>query len=1140
MNRRAETGGSTEMNTTRAKRKHVVKLATLATTATLIFAALGGSAAEGATGPLLQIKTTWGDTSLKPGGEGQVEVQVRNVGDAPGAAEELTITDQLPAGVTVTGIRWDGEIGDLSFVCSGVGTGTATCSIPSDPFIAELAPAPGTGAAFLFPAPSGYLPPIFIDVAIDPGVSGTGINTATVSGGGAPTDTDVDPIPFGQVQPPFDVIPSSFEADFFDAGYPFGSPSRQAGDRPFELRVNFDFTHETGISTIDGRHYITANGAIKDVEVTLPRGFSGNPESTPKCDPVDFGETGISLSATQCPPDTQVGYLNVLMKEGTTRKNARGNFYNTNETLTRVPIYNLEPPTGVPADFGFNAGTYVLGHIYPNLDPAQNYAIKTSTPNISSLVRVRGSEVTFWGVPADPAHDKFRYFVGVPSDSPSVGAPWGSAAIRPLLTNPVDCGFDNGGARIRVDSYNDPGNFTPVQEYGNPLNVEGCDDPRFRFEPEVSLQPTNKDAGAPTGLAVHLEVPQRSDEVEDATDLYAENEEVKAIPTPPMKKAVVTLPQGMTVNPAAAQGLASCSPEQIGLGTDKPVTCPDSSQYGTLTLHTPILPVDEQPEGWVYIAKQNDNPFHNFLSLYLVIQEPDRGILVKVPGRVDLDPATGQITTTFDDLPQFPLEDMEMNLKGGLRAGLVNPQTCGKKTIEATFYSWHDPSTPHTVKSNYQVTQNADGTPCHQSLGDRPFNPQLAGGTVNNLAGSFSPLELEFSRTDLEQELSVAEGTAPPGLLASLKGVGRCSDAAIAAAADPLRTGSEEINNPSCPADSLVGTVDAGAGVGQVLTYVKGKVYLAGPYKGAPLSGVAIVPAVAGPFDLGTIVTRTPTYVNPKTAEVSLKTDELPLIFKGVPVRVRDIRVHLDRPNFTLNPTNCDPFALTGTLFSSEGKSKAGGSRFQASECQSLGFKPRLTTRLFGGTKRGAHPKFQGIFRAREGDANVSGAVVTLPRSSFLDQSHIRTVCTRVQFAADACPAGSIYGHAVASTPLLDEELSGPVYLRSSNNKLPDLVADLHGIVDVEVTGRIDSIRGGIRANFESIPDAPVEQFTITMQGGKKGLLVNSRDICARTYRVNAEFDAQNGKEATLKPKLQAKCKATRKAKRANRSAPKR
>jgi hypothetical protein len=1101
---------------------------------------LGSAVPAQAAAPRFDIKATWGDTNLPPGEDGLFTVQARNIGDAPGAEEPFTITNQLPAGVTVTGITWDGNFGDFSSppFCSGIGTETATCEFPS--FFAAFVPLftapPGAGGGGITAEPTGYLQTMYVEVAIDPGASGTGTNTATISGAGSPAASDEDQVSFSATPSSFGIVPGSFAADLFDQAYPDDSTSRRAGDHPFEQRVNFDITAKSRPGSVDGSRESVSTGLIRTVEVTLPRGLVGNPETLPKCDPTVFAEDGAVFNSTACPANTQVGYLNAPMTVGG-QKNGRGSFFhNVNSLLTRVAIYNLEPPKGTPVDLGFNAGALVIGHIYATLDPAQNYAIRATSPNISSLVNLRGTEVVIWGVPGDPAHDKFRSYPKAQENGDALGAPF-TAPIRPFFTNPSDCGFDNGGHRIRIDSYQDPGNFTPVEEYPDPLNVTGCDDLRFRFEPEVSLQPTTKDAGAPTGLDVNLENPLRDDTVDEAKKLYAENGFVKGISTPPMKKVVVTFPEGMTINPAAAQGLASCTSQQIGMGTNDPVTCPDASQYGTLTLHTPALPIDEQPEGFVYIAKQNDNPFHNFLSLYLVIQLPDRGILVKLAGRAELDPQTGQITTTFDDLPQFPVSNMEMNLKGGLRAGLVNPQTCGTKTIEATFFSWHEPTVPKTVNSNFEVTQNPDGTPCLNSPGDRPFNPQLSGGTVNNLAGSFSPMELRMTRSDLEQELSVAEGTAPPGLLASIKGVGRCSDAAIAQAA-ARESGIEEQNNPSCPASSLVGTVDAGAGVGQVLTYVKGKIYLAGPYRGAPVSGVAIVPAVAGPFDLGTIVTRAPGYVNPKTAELELKTDPLPLIFKGIPVRVRDIQVHLDRPNFTLNPTNCEPFALTGTLFSAEGKSKASSTPFQAAECASLGFKPKLTTRLFGGTKRGAHPKFRGLFRARSGDANVSGAVVTLPRSEFLDQSHIRTVCTRVQFAADACPAGAIYGHAVAKTPLLDEELKGPVYLRSSDNKLPDLVADLHGIIDVEVSGRIDSIRGGIRTTFESIPDAPVESFEIIVQGGRKGVLVNSRDICARTYRLNAEFSAQNGKTRTLRPKLQANCKGkASKAKRAKRSA---
>lgn len=1080
--------------------------------------------AGAAAAPLYVVKATWGPTNLPPGGDGQFTVQARNVGDAP-SSEAVVVSNELPEGAVVSGIHFMFDQLDLAASfgwCSGVGTRTASCEIPESPFLAILT-GPRSDAA---ERPTGYLPVMFVETTVEPSATGQGTNTATVTEGGAPHGSDVEQVPFSAAPSAFGIVPGSYEADIFDAKYPAGNPSRTAGDHPYEQRVNFDLKSRIDTGNDGTRETVTV-GAVKTVEVTLPRGMVGNPEALPKCDPQDFATPGAyTQGSTSCPPETQVGTINLQLINGGFNY-GRGTFANLNELLTRVAIYNLEPPKGVPADFGFTAGGIVQAHIYPELDPAQNYAIKTVTPNISSLMTLRGTEVTFWGVPGDPSHDKLRYFTE-PQEGRVVGAPFG-AAPRPLLTNPMDCGFDNGGARIRAESYNDPGKFTPVEEWSSPLNVDGCDDPRVRFEPAIEIQPTSRDAGGPTGLNVHLEVAQRNDVANEAKELYASEGFAKGVSTPPMKKAVVTFPEGMTVNPAAASGLGSCSSEQIGLGTNAPVRCPDNSQYGTLTLHTPILPVDEQPEGFVYIAKQNDNPFHNFLSLYLVIQEPERGILVKVPGRVDLDPRTGQITTTFDDLPQFPLSDMEMRLKSGVRAGLVNPQTCGSKTIEATFYPWSDPSTPHHVSSSYEITRNPDGSPCHGSPADRPFDPSLSGGTVSSLAGSFSPLELRMTRSDEDQELLGVEGTAPPGLLASLKGVARCSDAAIAAAANPARTGAEEEAGASCPRDSLVGTVDAGAGVGQVLTYVKGKIYLAGPYKGAPLSGVAIVPAVAGPFDLGVIVTRAPAYVDPKTARLTLKTDPLPQIFKGVPVRVRDIQVHVDRPHFTLNPTSCEPFSLTGTLLSTEGKSKQDGSRFQATECRGLGFGPKLFTRLFGGTKRGAHPKFRGVFRAREGDANVGGAVVTLPRSEFLDQAHIGTVCTRVQFAAggghgEQCPAASVYGHAVARTPLLDEPLSGPVFLRSSNHQLPDLVVALRGIIDVEVSARVDSVRGGIRASFESVPDAPVSSFAITMQGGRKGLLINSRDICDRSYRIGAAFVGQNGKEATLRPELKANC----------------
>ena len=1095
--------------------------------------------------PLYDVKASWGSTTLPPGGEGQFSLQVRNIGTEDGKGD-LIIVDQLPGGVTATDIHGAFANYGGGYDCSILEAGAKVQCVMTDFWVSEfnkagfehgLAEAPGTKTTSLAGLyPTGYLPLLFIDVAIDPGASGIATNTATVFGGGAAAPvSDVDQVPISDVSPQFGLVPGSFAADVFDAAYPFGAPSRQAGDHPFEQRVNFDFTTRHGIGK-DGTPYFTSAEQVKTVEATLPRGMIGNPEATPKCDPVDFAREGSSFVSTGCPANTQVGYLNAFISGGPTDF-GQGGFFFPNQVAAHVPIYNLEPPKGVPADFAFNAGVS-QAHIYPSLDPAQSYAIKTVTPNISSLVGVLGSEVTFWGVPGDPAHDRFRYYPKAQENGDVAGASF-AGELRPLLTNPMDCGFDNGGARVRIDSYQRPDQFTAVEEYPEPHNTEGCDDLRFRFEPDVSLQPTDRHAGAPTGLDVHLEIPQRDDVAMEAEELYAENGFVKGVSTPPIKKAVVTFPQGMTLSPSAAQGLGSCSSAQISLGTNDPVRCPDNSQYGTLTLHTPLFPVDAQPKGFIYIAKQNDNPFHNFLSLYLVIEEPDRGILVKVPGRVDLDQQTGQITTTFDDLPQFPVSDMQMTFKGGVRAALVNPSTCGAKTITAEFFSWHDPSTPHVVTNAYEVTQKPDGTPCVNSLAERPFKPGLEAGTLNNSAGTFSPFFFRLTRTDDDQEFSQVGITLPPGLSAKLAGVSQCPDAGIVQAAS--RTGAGEgaleQTDPSCPASSFIGTTDVGAGVGVPLTFVPGRVYLAGPYLGAPLSMVVITPTRVGPYDLGVIAVRSAIEIDPETAQATAFTDPLPQIYQGIPLRLRDIRVRVDRPEFTLNPTSCAEKQIEAHITGTGGDLKSIADdtatdlseRFQAADCALLPFKPKLSFRLFGSTHRGAHPKLKAFARLRPGDANIASVSVALPKSEFLDQDHIRTVCTRVQFAAHQCPEGSVYGFAVAGTPLFDQPLKGPVYLRSSPHRLPDLVVALKGPpslpIEIDAVSRIDSVNSGIRNTFELVPDAPLATFTLTMKGGKKGLLINSTDLCAATHRATAKFRAQNGKAITLHPKMQSSCR---------------
>ncbi len=907
----------------------------------VVFAPLVGAPVAHAAAPVLAVKATWGDTNLPPAGKALVDLFVRNVGDgdiAPG----LTVTDQLPEQLTIEEIKW-GE--NSASDCSGTGTHTLSCEVPSsDTTLLEYGQALGDkapGGETVVPA--GFLPTIEVVVAVDSAAQGAATNTATASGGAAAqAATATDRMSFSPAPALFGIVPGSFLADVYGAAFPFGSPSRQAGDHPFEYRVNFDFNLyaiEFPNHASDALSVLTqARDKVRTVEVTLPRGMTGNPEATPKCDPALFARRGPSESQTQCPADTQVGSVNVPVT-----------VFGGEAWKGLGAIYNLVPPKGTLSDLAFNIAGATQAHIFATLDPAHDYAIKTVSPNIAAFAPLDGAQVTVWGVPADPAHDRLRYYPEAQAEKVVLGAPFGSAAIRPFLTNPIDCGEENGGSRIRVDSYEHPGELTPAQEYGDPLNVTGCEDPRLRFEPDISLEPTDHHAGAPTGLEVKLRVPQRNDEAKNAQELYAENGYVKGIATPPIKKTVVTLPEGMTLNPSAGQGLTGCSLEQLGMSASgvpngEPVRCPTTAQIGTLIMHSPDLPENEPLTGRVYIAKQGENPFGSLFALYLVLENAERGVLVKLAGKIELDPVTGQIKTTFDDLPQFPVSDFSLKFKSGPRAALVNPSTCGRKTITAEYFSWQDPNTPHVAYDSYDITQNPDGGPCVYSTAQWPFNLQFSAGTVNPVAGAFSPFTLRLTRGDTEQQLSGLSLTLPPGLLGKIAGVGQCPDANIAAAMalDHAGQGATELASPSCPASSLIGESLVSAGTGPSLTYVPGKVYFAGPYKGAPFSVVVITPSVVGPYDLGDVTVRNALFIDPITAQAHVVSDPLPKILDGIPVRIRDLRIDLNRPGFMFNPTDCAEEQIAGSASAFEGATDMLSDRFQAANCATLGFQTEV------------------------------------------------------------------------------------------------------------------------------------------------------------------------------------------------------
>ncbi|HEY0378298.1 MAG TPA: hypothetical protein VGC87_15375, partial [Pyrinomonadaceae bacterium] len=695
---------------------------------------------------------------------------------------------------------------------------------------------------------------------------------------------------------------------------------------------------------------------------------------------------------------------------------------------------------------------------------------------------------------------------------------------KPFLTVPPDCGTSHVMRLHHYDFWKNIGLFGPELDYTQPGQTTDCDKPRF--EPDVEAVTTGKQANTPTGLDVHIKVNQ--------------NESPDALSTPPVKRTTVTLPEGMSFSPSFADGLGACTLAQMQLGTNNPVECPDASRIGEVTLHTPLLP--RSAEGSMYLAAQGDNPFGSTFALLLVIEDTEeRGALIKIPGRLDVDPNTGQIVTVFDDLPQFPFDDMTLKFRSGPRAPLVSPPTCGKQTIGIEVASYAQPQNPVDASNTYQVTEGPNGTPCPPDSAHRPFHPSFSGGTLNPVAGTYSPFLFRMSRSDDEQELSQVSTVLPPGLVAKIAGVSLCPDAAISSISTALGAARSEQSNPACPPSSQIGTVSAGLGAGPGPNYFPGEVYLAGPYKGAQLSLAVVAPGLAGPYDLGNVVVRAALYVNPDTAQVRAVSDPFPTNLHGVILRVRDIRLRVDRPQTTINPTNCSRMSVDGqitgvggSVFTTADDSLFNTSApFQVGSCADLAFKPKLDFRLFGGTKRGAHPKFRATLTMPPGGANIKAASVALPHSEFLDQGHIKTICTRVQFAANACPAGSIYGTVSAKTPLLDETLSGPIYLRSSSHQLPDLVATFRGgRIDANLVGRVDSVNGGIRNTFDFVPDVPVSSATFNFFGGAKGLLVNSTNLCAASAKATAKFQAQNGDQLTLHPKMAAKCAVAKKSKR--------
>jgi len=844
----------------------------------------------------------------------------------------------------------------------------------------------------------------------------------------------------------------------------------------------------------------TPVGNVRNLLVDLPAGLSVNPQATPRCD-LKEGESPTVCGSREPASEVGTSSLTAALVVAGIGKSL---------TLPASPVYNLVPKQGQPARFGFStAGNDVF--LEPGIEWSGDYhefffirVPKLSLPDIPLLegVRVLKNRLVFNG---------------------RLGMTAGGGGA--FLTNPSTC-FNPADPNyqhtystfLHADSYEEEAPAFPagaqVLESGLPPGVAptGCD--KVPFNPTTSVDPASQQVDSPSSAGVEVLVP-----FDPTADIANSN----------VKDAVVTLPRGMGLNPAAAPGLQMCTNEQFGKGTKNPIGCPEASKIGTAAIETPPLPAGSLA-GSLYLGQQlgRDPQSGNVYRAFFDAASSRYDVDVRLIGNVKADPQTGQLTAVFPDSPQVPFTAAKVKLDKGL---LTSPPTCGPNAATHAMTAWSGSPDQGPQEGGFTLSKLPGGGDCPKSMGERPFSPGFSAQPKSDEAKAFTPFMAHVSRPQGQQELKGLDITLPPGATAKLAGVSYCPPNAIAAAQG--RSGAEEKSNPSCPGDSRIGVANVEAGTGDSPLKIEGTVYLAGPFEGAPLSVAVVTPAVAGPFDLGNVVVRVPLFVDPETAQVHTKTDALPDVYGGAKLDIRSVFLNLNRKEFTLNGTNCNKAATAGVIkgggadptnpaaFSSYAVSDA----FQAKNCDKLAFKPKLKIRLFGKTRRAKHPKLRAILTARPGDANIARASVALPHALFLDQASLGTVCTRVQFAASQCPKKSIYGRARAFTPLLGKPLEGPVYLRSSNNTLPDMVAHLQGQVDIDLVGRIDSFKGGIRTTFDRVPDVPVTKFVMILPGGKKGLLVNSRSLCAKPVKGIIQLKGQNGKKANKRQKLRTPCK---------------
>ena len=915
------------------------------------------------------------------------------------------------------------------------------------------------------------LPNVALEVEVEPGAAeGAVPNVVEVSGGGAPVAASgTDLLRIGSSEAGFGF--SRAGAWFTNADGTFGT---QAGSHPYELTTNLDLNTNSEGQPANREE-------LRNVTVELPPGLIGNPTAVPRCPRQQFDDQ-------ECPPASQVGILQAGASSGSPRGAVPLTF----------PVLDLVPPAGVTAQFGFDLSG-IPGFIDAGVRSGGDYGVTVHLANVPNR-QIVWSRVTFWGVPADPRHDSERWAGKCNPENPfnkvqSSGCGSGSPAV-PLLTLPTVCAgplaflaAGNTWSSVSQEAFTQ---FTTSDEDDVPSAITGCE--HLGFEPSIAVAPDTMQAGAPAGLSVDVRIPQGGLE---SPESLAEAD---------VKDATVMLPEGIVLNPARAAGLQFCPEAEDAVGSEAAPSCPAASRIGTAQILTPLL--SKPLEGAIYVLPSAPP------DVRLLLAASGEGVNVKLVGQTHLDPTTGRLTTTFSETPQLPFTELKLTFDGGPQASVVTPAACGAYTTTSDFTPWSTPVTADAFPSSGFAVESGIGGGACSGLS---FTPAFTAGSTNSQAGAFSPFSVTLSRQDQEQNLSGIGVTAPPGLLGILKGVERCPE--------------PQANQGTCGAGSLIGSTTVAVGPGPDPLYVQGgQVFLTGPYKGAQFGLSIVVPAVAGPFNLGNVIVRAAVSVDPHTAQITVTSDPLPRMLDGVPLDVRTVNVTIDRQSFMFNPTDCNPLAVTGSIASTQGTVAEVSSRFQAANCAALAFTPsfKVSTQAKTSKQNGASLTVKGTLPS--GNANLHSVAVVLPKQLPARLTTIQQACPEATFAANpaSCPAGSDIGVATATTPVLATPVTGPAYLVSHGGAaFPDVVLILQGEgVTLDVLGSIDIKKGITSSDFATIPDAPISSFTLTLpEGPHSGLaaVVPAKakgSLCGTSLTMPFTMIGQNDAQITQDEKI--------------------